>query len=204
MRRETVAIVLLVAVVLLPMWYVAMTSGTESGGPSLGTGADPVAVNTSARLDPTGKYLPSPTEVGVNEAGVLTWVALLGMVAVMVGAKRFVDRIGGVRDAIRPTDDGVVTVPPYLEAADRRIIEYVPATNDWGGLVIVGVLSWAAVSFAGLLVFEGFTRARTQFLGTYAGMLFVTLALLVMAYVAYFVPSVTVAESREHATTEDT
>ncbi len=32
MRREHAVILLLIAVVLLPMWYVALTSGTEGGG----------------------------------------------------------------------------------------------------------------------------------------------------------------------------
>lgn len=199
MRRETAVIIFLIAVVLLPMWYVALTSGTEGGGIGVGTGADPVAVNTSADVQPTGGYLSGPTEVGVNQAGVVAWVALLGMVGAMVGTKRFLDRMSH-QEASVVTDGGSTTifVPPYLRTESRRILDYVPAVSSRGGLLVVALLSWVDVAFAGLLVDEALGLARTQFLGTYAGMLFLALALTVLAYTAYFVPSITVAETREH------
>lgn len=199
MRRETAVILLLIAVVLLPMWYVAMTSGTEGGGIGVGTGADPVAVNTSGGLQPTGGYLPGPTEVGVNQAGVVAWTALLGMVGVMVGTKRFLDRISHLDDSVA-TDGGstTISVPPYMQTAHRRILDYRPAVSSRSGLLVVALLSWVDISFAGLLVDEGLGPARTQFLGTYAGMLFLALALTVLAYTAYFVPNITVVESRDH------
>lgn len=199
MRRETAVIILLIAVVLLPMWYVALTSGTEGGGIGVGTGADPVAVNTSADLQPTGGFLPGPTEVGVNQAGVVAWVALLGMVGVMVGARRFLDRMSHLDDSA-VTDGGSATilVPPYLRTESRQILDYVPAVASRGGLLVVALLSWVDVAFAGLLADETLGLARTQFLGTYAGMLFLALALTVLAYTAYFVPDITVVETREH------
>ncbi|CQR49456.1 MULTISPECIES: hypothetical protein [Haloferax] len=199
MRRETAVILLLIAVVLLPMWYVALTSGTEGGGIGVGTGAEPVAVNTSSDLQPASGYLPGPVEVGVNQAGVVAWVALLGMVGVMVGTKRFLDRISHLDDSV-VADGGraTVSVPPYMETESRRILDYVPAVSSRTGLLVVALLSWVDVSFAALLTLEGLGPARTQFLGTYAGMLFLSLALTVLAYTAYFVPSITVAETRDH------
>ncbi|MFB6080346.1 MAG: hypothetical protein ABEJ81_05050 [Haloferacaceae archaeon] len=201
MRRETVVIVLLVAVVLLPMWYAALTSGTEGGGIGVGTGADPVAVNATAGLRPTGGPLAGPVEVGVNQAGVVAWIALLGMVAVMVGAKRFHDRVGD-RSVVADGGGSAVSVPPYLRTDSRRILEYRPAVASRTGLLAVALLSGVDVTAAGLLVEEGLGPARTQLLGAYAGTLFLALALTVLAYTAYFVPDVTVVETRDHQETD--
>jgi hypothetical protein len=226
MRRETVIIVLLIASVLLPMWYVALTSGTEGGGIGLGTGAEEVAVNQSAPIEPTGKFLPTPVEVGPNQSGVITWVALLCTVFVMVWAARFIDRLGhkpqsvatdgsgATADANAATDgqsangqspgghapDGkpVVTVPPYLQTAERWIVDYWPAPANRTGLLALAGLAWATVIFAVLLGLEGLGPARNQFIGIYTGMLMLSLAGTVLVYTVYFVPSITVAESRDH------
>ncbi|WP_336001342.1 hypothetical protein [Halorientalis halophila] len=221
MRRETVLIVLLIASVLLPMWYVALTSGTPGSGIGLGVGEDPVPVNQSADIDPTGKFLPTPVEVGPNQSGVLTWVALLGTVAAMVGATRFVDRLGHTRQSIAESDlepdggpassasgtssdrrsDGrkpVVKVPPYLQTDTRWIVDYWPAPADRTGLLALAGLAWSTVVFAALLGLEGLGQARNQFIGVYAGMLFLTLAATVLVYAVFFVPSITVAERRDH------
>lgn len=199
MRRETAVIVLLIAAVLLPMWYVALTSGVEGGGVGIGTGADPVAVNASAELRPTGGFLPGPTEVGVNQAGVVAWVALFAMVGAMVGAMRFHDRMSRLGEsAVADGGRATVLVPPYLRTESRRVLDYVPAPASQGGLLVVALLSWVDVALAGLLAEEALGLARTQFIGTYAGTLFLALALTVLAYAAYFVPDITVVESREH------
>ncbi|WP_248895804.1 hypothetical protein [Haloplanus halobius] len=204
MRRETVIIVLLIASVLLPMWYVALTSGTPGSSVGLGVGEDPVAVNPDADIDPTGKFLPTPVEVGPNQSGVITWVALLGAVAGIVSVTRFVDRIGHARQSVveseTETDGGkpVVKVPPYLQTDTRWIVDYWPAPADRTGLLALAGLSWCTVVFAGLLASEGLGEARNQFIGTYAGMLFLSLAATVLVYAVFFVPSITVAERRDH------
>jgi len=213
MRRETVLIVLLIASVLLPMWYVALTSGTEGGGIGLGKGEDPVPVNQSADIDPTGKFLPTPVEVGPNQSGVVTWVALLVTVAGMAGAARFVDRMGHTRESVAASDaetdgtsserrsDGgrpVVKVPPYLQTDTRWIVDYWPAPADRTGLIALAGLSWSTLVFAALLGLEGLGQARNQFIGVYAGMLFLSLAATVLVYMVFFTPSITVAERRDH------
>lgn len=204
MRRETVIIVLLIASVLLPMWYVALTSGTEGSAIGVGVGADPVAVDPSADIDPTGKFMPMPVEVGPNQAGVITWVALLGTVAAMVGATRFLHRLGHARQSVAESDveaDGgrpVVKVPPYLQTDTRWIVDYWPAPAHRTGLLALAGLSWSTVVFAALLALEGLGQARNQFIGVYAGMLFLSLAATVLVYAAFFVPSITVAERRDH------
>ncbi|SEN62669.1 hypothetical protein SAMN05216388_100456 [Halorientalis persicus] len=221
MRRETVLIVLLIASVLLPMWYVALTSGTEGSGIGLGKGEDPVPVNQSADINPTGKFLPTPVEVGPNQSGVVTWVALLVTVAGMAGAARFMDRLGHTRESVAGSDvetdgghasdasgpssdsrsDGgkpVVTVPPYLQTDTRWIVDYWPAPADRTGLIALAGLSWSTLVFAALLGLEGLGQARNQFIGVYAGMLFLSLAATVLVYAVFFTPSITVAERRDH------
>ncbi|WP_338740504.1 hypothetical protein [Haloplanus salilacus] len=204
MRRETALIVLLIASVLLPMWYVALTSGTPGSGIGLGVGADPVPVDPGAEIDPTGKFLPTPVEVGPNQSGVITWVALLGTVAAMVGATRFLDRLSHVRDSVAESDveaDGgtpVVTVPPYLQTDTRWIVDYWPAPANRTGLLALAGLSWSTVVFAVLVGLETVGQARNQFIGFYVGMLFLSLAATVLVYAAFFVPSITVAERRDH------
>ncbi|AQL42833.1 hypothetical protein BV210_08960 [Halorientalis sp. IM1011] len=220
MRRETVLIVVLIASVLLPMWYVALTSGTEGGGIGLGKGEEPVPVNQSADIDPTGKFLPTPVEVGPNQSGVVTWVALLVTVAGMAGAARFVDRLGHTRESVATSDaetDGglasgaseatdrgseaerpVVKVPPYLQTDTRWIVDYWPAPANRTGLVALAGLSWSTIVFAALLGLEGLGQARNQFIGVYAGMLFLSLAATVLVYMVFFTPSITVAERRDH------
>ena len=204
MRRETVIIVLLIASVLLPMWYVALTSGTPGSGIGLGVGADSVAVDPAADIDPTGKFVPTPVEVGPNQSGVITWVALLGTVAFMVGATRFLDRLSHVRDSVAESEmesDGgtpVVTVPPYLQTDTRWIVDYWPAPANRTGLLALAGLSWSTVVFAALVGLETVGQARNQFIGFYVGMLFLSLAATVLVYAAFFVPSITVAERRDH------
>ena len=196
-------IVVLLALGLLPLWYVALASGSSAGAISLGTETTPVAVNASAHaFAPTQRFLTSaPIEVGTTQAGVVTWVALLGLVAALVLSFRFIDRLGGrgTTDMARsgPTS---ISVPSFLVKEDRRILEYIwpPATR--AGLLAIGALTWAAFVLTSLLIYEDLTLARTQFLGLYLGGLLLTLALIVVVYAAYFVPHISVIERREHAT----
>ncbi|MFB6166256.1 MAG: hypothetical protein ABEJ31_13940 [Haloarculaceae archaeon] len=199
MRRETVVIVLLIAAVLGPMWYVALTSGTEGGGIGLGTGAEPVAVNQSAAINPTGKFMPAPTEVGPNQAGVISWVALLVTVAVMVGATRFLHRLGHGTESVVADGGGTIRVPPYLQTPERWIVDYWPAPANRTGLIAVAALSWTTVIFAALVAAEGLGAARNQFIGVYAGMAFLSMAATLLVYAVFFVPSINVAERRDHS-----
>ncbi|MFB6184899.1 MAG: hypothetical protein ABEI96_10125 [Haloarculaceae archaeon] len=199
MRRETVIILLLMAVVIVPMWYVALTSGTGGSGIALGKGTEHVPVNTSASIAPTARLVSSPVEVSVNQSGVIVWWALFGLVGALVFARRFIERVGRSGTAIAPGTGPEFSVPEYLVAEGRWVLEYWPAPNSRAGLVVIAVLGWSTVAFAGLLFIEGTGYARTQYLGLYAGMLFLSLALTVTAYAAYFVPDITIAEHRgEH------
>ena len=203
MRRETALIVVLLAIGLLPLWYVALVAGTSTQTVSLGTGAAPVAVNTSAHaFTPTARFLTNaPTEVGTTQAGVVTWVGLLVLVAGLILSFRFIDHLGGRREVSdSPSHSSPVRVPSFLLKEDRSILEYVPSPSTRPGLLAVGALTWVAFVLTGLFIFEGVTLARTQFLGLYLGSLLLTLALLVVVYAAYFVPHITVVETREHAT----
>lgn len=193
-------IVVLLAVGLLPLWYVALVSGSPGTTPSLGTGAAPVAVNASTHtFAPTAGFLNGLTEVGTAQSGVLIWIALFVLVGALVLAFRFVDHLGG-RSGTDVGESKVdrVSVPSFLVGENRRILEYVTPSESRGGLAAVGALTWASVTLTCLLVWEGVTLARTQFLGLYFGGLLFTLALLVMTYAAYFVPHITVVETREH------
>lgn len=202
MRRSTAIILVVIAAGLLPLWYFALVADTATGTVSLGTGAQPVAVNASAHaFTPTARFLVSaPVEVGSTQGGVVSWIALLVLVACLVACFRFIDHLGGRgEDAVRSGGLDVVRVPSFLLKEDRRLLEYIWPPSTRAGLLSIGVLTWAAVTLAGLLVFEGVTLARTQFLGLYLGGLLLVLALLVMVYAAYFVPHITVVEPREHA-----
>ncbi|MFB6179742.1 MAG: hypothetical protein ABEI77_08470 [Halorientalis sp.] len=201
MRRETALIILVIAVVLMPMWYLALASGTEHHGIGLGTGGPAIGVNTTkSGINPTGTFIPRPTEVSPNQAGVISWVALFVLVAFLVSFRKFVDRIGESPDRVIADGGGESAgtdrFPSYMTRGTRRIIEYWPAEASKSGLYVIAVLSWTTVLFAGLLILEGIGKARTQFIGIYAFMLFVSLAMMATCYYAYFIPAVTVAEER--------
>lgn len=216
---EAYAILAIIGVVLLPMWAIALASGEPAHAVSLAENVEPIV--------PTETFLPSPREINENVAGVITWVALFVLVAMIVYTRRFVTRIGedagsvtaddgdaesAVADGSGPStersassdgeprglpDGGTVDVPSYLTAGHRRITEYFPATMEMPGMIAVGLFSWTAVTFAALLVWEGIHLARTQFLGVYAGMMFLSMGALVAVYASWFLPNVTVAEPRE-------
>lgn len=203
MRRATAVIVALLAIGLLPLWFVAMVAGTPDRSVGLGTGAPPVVVNASAHaFAPTARlWTGFPVEVGSTQAGVVTWVALLVLVGGLVLAFEFIDHLGGRRRS-EPAAPGSrpVQVPSFILKDGRRLLEYVRPPSTRAGLLAVGGLTWAVFVLTSLLVLEGVTLARTQALGLYLGSLLLTLAILVMVYAAYFVPHITVVEAREHAT----
>ena len=62
----------------------------------------------------------------------------------------------------------------------------------------MGALAVLAIVFAALFTGEYLTLARTQYFGIYAAGMFCSLALLTVAYYAWFVPHVEIAEHRGH------
>jgi hypothetical protein len=198
LEKEAYVIVGLVGIVLLPMWAIALASGEAGHAVTL--------VQGTGTIVPTETFLPTPHLVNENVAGVITWIALFGIVGTILYTHRFIHRIGQAPESVA-TDGGLpVDVPSYLTAGGRRIVEYWPARADRAGVVAVALFSWSTVTFAALLLWEGLHLARTQFLGVYAGMMLLSLGVTVAVYASWFLPSVQVAEPRGHERklTEDT
>lgn len=187
-EREAILIVVLIGLVLAPMWYFALASGEPTAGVQLQSDDDAIA--------PTETFLPTPTEVNTNVSGVVTWLALFVLVAMIVYTRRFTERVGHAPDSIRP--DGGSALPSWLTAGDRQVLAYWPAKAPSAGLITLALLTWSVVAFAALLAWEGLNYARTQFLGVYMGMMLLSMGVWVAVYTTWFIPSITVAERREH------
>ncbi|MFB6114187.1 MAG: hypothetical protein ABEJ58_08835 [Halodesulfurarchaeum sp.] len=187
MRKRTVAILLVVAAVLVPTWFAAMQSGHH---------VEEVGIDTDeTAIRPLQAIVETPNALTPAQVGVIVWIALGVLLGMLVVVHRFMDR--GVRSAdSTPLADG--GVPAWVTADDRRVVEYVGAVADDRGLAVVLALSIAVVSFSALTVTEFVTLARTQYVGVYVGGMFFGLAGLAVAYYAWFVPHVTVAEERYH------
>lgn len=187
-ERETILIVVLIGLVLAPMWYFALASGEMTAGVQLQSDDDDA-------IAPTETFLPTPTEVNTNVSGVVTWLALFALVGMIVYTRRFTERVGHAPDPVRP-DFG--TLPSWLTTDDRQVLSYWPAKMPSVGLLTLGLLTWSTVVFAALLAWEGLHFARTQFLGVYMGMMFLSMGIWIAVYITWFIPSITVAEQREH------
>ncbi|MFB6162339.1 MAG: hypothetical protein ABEJ86_02720 [Halococcoides sp.] len=192
MRRETIVIALLIGAVLLPMWALTIETGHNS--------FEEIAVQPSehSSLDPTGSFLPTPTEVSVYVSGVLSWLgvgAIFGFLAFQV---RFVDRIGTAGEPRAGSADELPGVPGFVETEFRDVVAYWPARADLAGVALVGLFAFLTVLFATLFAVETFGTSRLQFLGLYAALLSFSLAELIVCYTTYFLPSITVAEQRGH------
>lgn len=187
-ERETILIVVLIGLVLAPMWYFALASGEPTPGVQLQSDSD-------TEIAPTETFLPTPTEVNTNVSGVVTWLALFVLVAMIVYTRRFTERVGRATDVLRLND---AVLPSWLTSEDRSVLSYWPARTPSAGLITLGLLTWAVVAFAGLLTWEGLNYARTQFLGIYMGMMLLTMGVWMAVYTTWFMPSITVAEQREH------
>ena len=195
MRAATIVIAVLVAISLLPMWFVAI----QGEGP-----AEEVAIDQSVSdIRPLDGFLDTPEKLSPSQVGVIVWIALFGLYAVLVGAHRFMNR------AVRPTegdvattetlsDGGTVTDRSWLVGQDRVIVEYREATESIEGTVVIGALTALTIAFAALFTGEYFTLARTQYFGVYAAGMFLSLAMLTVAYYAWFMPHLKVAERRGH------
>jgi len=193
MRRNTVLIGAMIVAVLVPMWFVALHGEPPS---------EEVAIDESVTdLRPLEGFVDTPNKLSPSQVGVIVWVALFGLVGVLTAVHRFMN------DAVRPPDDaerdatstdgGTVSLP-WLETEGRWIVEYHDASDAIEGLVAMGGLTVLAIVFAALFTGEYLTLARTQYFGLYATGMFVSLALSTVAYYAWFMPHVEVAEHRGH------
>ncbi|MEF8852743.1 MAG: hypothetical protein V5A44_10275 [Haloarculaceae archaeon] len=191
MRRNGYLIVLLVVLTLLPMWYVGL-----QGEPP----AAEIAIDQSvSEMRPLAGFIDVPTKLSPSQVGVIVWVALFALVGALTAAHRFMNR------AVRPDDpaqaavaDGGRVTMPWLSTDERWVVEYHDATQAVEGLVVMGGLTVLAVVFAALFTGEYLTLARTQYFGVYAAGMFLSLAGSTVAYYAWFMPHVEVAERRGH------
>ncbi|WP_251330511.1 hypothetical protein [Haloplanus pelagicus] len=192
MRRNTLLIGAMIVTVLLPMWFVALHGEPPS---------EEVAIDESVtEIRPLEGFVDAPNKLSPSQVGVVVWVALFGLVGALTAAHRFMN------DAVRPPDDvdaaaetdgGVVTLP-WLETGRRWIVEYHDASDAIEGLIAMGGLTVLAIVFAALFTGEYLTLARTQYFGLYAAGMFTSLALSTVAYYAWFMPHIEVAERRGH------
>ncbi|MFC7076284.1 MULTISPECIES: hypothetical protein [Haloarcula] len=191
MRRNTILIVLLVTTVLLPMWYVALHGEPPS---------EEIAIDESVTdLRPLEGPIDTPNKLSPSQVGVVVWVALFGLVGVLAGAHQFMNRAVRPPEEAPVADGGQLTASlPWLESDNRWVVEYHDASDAIEGLVAMGGLTVLSIVFAALFTGEYLTLARTQYFGLYATGMFVSLALSTVAYYAWFMPHVEVAEYRRH------
>jgi len=188
MRLRTVGVLLVIASVLVPMWFVALHGEPPS---------EEIAIDqTVTDMRPLQEVIDTPNKLSPSQVGVFVWVALFALFGVIAVAHRFMVR------AVRPgprdravTDGGTA---PWLETEDRWISEYVAPTEGTEGLLVMAGFTVLSAVFAALFIGEYLTLARTQYFGLYAAAMFVSLAALTVAYYAWFVPHVEVAEERYH------
>jgi hypothetical protein len=190
-ERETIVILFLIAIALFPMWFFALTSGGQE--------AAVVLSNSKGAIAPNETFLPTPVEVNEFVAGVITWVALFVLVGMIFYTHQFVRTIGRSSESAVATDGGITArLPSYLTAEDRWVADYWPAQYSNPGMIGMALMSWSVVVFSLLFGMEALGYARTQFLGIYGGMLFLSLGVLVAIYATWFMPNVLVVEERGH------
>jgi hypothetical protein len=190
-RRETVVALLLLVAVLLPMWYVALHGEPPS---------DQIQIDQSVtEMRPLQEIVDTPEKLAPSQVGVIVWVALFGLVAVLTAVHRFMDSAVRTNPPVDETiTDGGQVGLPWFWTDDRWVVEYRDATDAIEGIVAMGGLTILAIVFAALFTGEYLTLARTQYFGVYAMGMFVSLALLTVSYYAWFLPHVEVAERRGH------
>jgi hypothetical protein len=225
MQYRTLIILLVVAAVLLPTWYVAM-----HGEPP----AEEIEIDQSvSEIQPLAGPLDTPTKLSPSQVGVIVWVALFALVGVVAGFHRFMNRAArpdaderataatdggpasgesGASSEHRPDGgpasgasgassghrpDGGVSLP-WIETETRWLVEYYPSSDAIEGLIAMGGLTALSITFAALFTGEYLTLARTQYFGLYAFGMFMSLTGLTVSYYAWFMPHVEVAERRDH------
>ncbi len=195
------------------MWYVAL-----HGEPA----SEEITIDPSVSdVRPLDGPVDTPSKLSPSQVGVIVWVALFGLYGALVGAHRFMNSAvrqsdadaevvvsdggySGDRDAERDSEsaderaDGGVRRPSWLSTEERWLVEYHDATGSNEGIVVMAALTILSIVFSALFTGEYLTLARTQYFGLYAAGLFLSLAALTVAYYAWFMPHVKVAEKRGH------
>ncbi|MFW6003783.1 MAG: hypothetical protein ACOCPT_05125 [Halanaeroarchaeum sp.] len=188
MRTRTIGILLIVLVVLLPTWFTAIQ--TVEHAEEVGIDAE------QTDMRPLQSIVDTPEAMTPAQVGVVIWLALGGLLAVLVGFHRFMDHLvrppGGPRAV---TDGGALD---WFQTEHRWVAEYVDAAESDEGVFAILALSALTVVLAVLLIVEFLTLARTQYVGLYVGGIFLALAGMTAAYYAWFLPHVHVAEERYH------
>jgi hypothetical protein len=189
MNRKTLVILAVVIAVLLPMWFVALQGEPPS---------EEIAIDQSvSEMRPLEGMLDTPNKLSPSQVGVIVWVALFALFGALVGAHRFMNRAVRPPDPEAATDGGGIGWS-WIDTDHRWVVAYHEATESIEGLAAMGGLTVLAIVFAALFTGEYLTLARTQYFGVYAAGMFLSLALLTVAYYAWFLPHVEVAEHRGH------
>jgi hypothetical protein len=203
MRRETLVIALVVLAVLLPMWFVALHGEPPS---------EEIEIDRSVtEMRPLDGFVDTPNKLSPSQVGVIVWVALFALFGVLAAAHRFMNEAVRPDDDVDPTvvsDGGQAAVDsggnrtdvglPWFDTDRRWVVEYHDASDAVEGILAMGGLTILAIVFAALFTGEYLTLARTQYFGVYAAGMFLSLAALTVAYYAWFMPHVEVAERRGH------
>lgn len=188
MRSRTLAIILILAVVLVPTWFAALQSpGEEVSEVEIDT--------TQTDMRPLQSILDTPGEFTPAQVGVIIWVVLGLLTALLSIFHRFMHGPGNSEPDQETVEEAS---SPWFQTEHRWIAEFVEAAESSDGLFVILGLMGATVAFAILAVLEFSTLARTQYIGLYVGGIFLTFAGAIAAYSAWFLPHVLVAEERYH------
>lgn len=192
MRRESIVVLVLLVLVLVPMWVVAMHGEPAS--------AEIEIDQSVSEIRPLEGFVDTPNKLAPSQVGVVVWVALFGLVGVLAGAHRFMN------EAVRPSEDSRTTSAdggesirfPWFRTESRWVVEYDDASQAIEGVVVMAGLTILAIVFAALFTGEYLRLARTQYFGIYAAGMFLALAGSTIAYYAWFMPHIEVVEKRGH------
>lgn len=193
MRRETAIVLVLIGIVLLPMWGIGIASG--------GNSFEQIALQTgeNVSISPTGTFMTTPTEISVYTAGIVSWIALFGLVGLLLVQVRYAHNVGRRTDPIVPEDgESLPYVPDFLETTHRHVAAYYPADAGLRGVWLMGLFTFLSVVFAVLFGGEALGLARNQFLGFYGALLAFSLSEMILVYYTHFMPTIEVAEDRDH------
>ena len=170
------------------MWITALYGGLPTGV---------LEINYALTdIRPLDGFIAVPGKLTPSQVGVITWIALLGLMGVLAGLHRFME--SATRSASPEADGGQFVVPDWFVTEKRWVVEYHPGVEPSEGLLVVGGLSVLAIACAMLFAAEFATLVRTQYIGLYATGMFVSLAAMTAAFYAWFMPHVEVAEYRGH------
>jgi hypothetical protein len=172
------------------MWFVALHGEPPS---------EEIEIDQSVtEMRPLAHIVDTPEKLAPSQVGVIVWVALFGLVAVLTAVHRFMDSAVRPDDGSEAVTDGGRVGLPWFHTDTRWVVEYHDASDAIEGILAMGGLTVLAIVFAALFTGEYLTLARTQYFGVYATGMFVSLALSTVAYYAWFLPHIQVAERRGH------